>query len=626
MTFTKGAALVVALAAASALVHAGVTGAPTAPTVRLKAITSHSGSKGTSLVIEATEPVPYVTTQPDPTTVVLEFRNVDAQTVAKRLDTDSRSAVADVTVDNGDALGAPSSRVRIVLAEAVAHRIRSEKNQIIVDFDKTTGKAKGAPYVMPPAVPATDTPARNAGPDPIAALNLLALSAPDAAQAPQPPQTPATPSSAPSLVTNSQTPPGSEKRWTGMPISLTFDDADLKSVLNAIADEEGFNLSVDPGVQGTVNAHFTSVPWDQALDQILRANRLGYVVDGTIVRIAPITTLATEADDRRKLADAQANEGELHTLAKTLSYARAEDFVALLTKSNTLSPRGTVQVDARTNTLIITDLEARINAATDLVTILDRPQPQVEIEARIVQTNKSYEKSMGVQWGFTGRADAALGNTTPLAFPNSVGIAGTGSAVTGGTNPSMVNLPAVGGATSTVGLALGSVNGSFNLDVALSALESSGNGRILSTPRVTTQNNIEAEMTQGTQIPIQTVSNNTVTVSFKDAALTLRVTPQITAAGTVIMAVVLENSSPDFSHSVNGIPPINTQRANTRLLVNDGETTVIGGVYTSTQQNTRDSTPGLSKIPILSWLFKRDLLNDQNNELLIFITPRILKG
>jgi type IV pilus assembly protein PilQ len=173
---------------------------------------------------------------------------------------------------------------------------------------------------------------------------------------------------------------------------------------------------------------------------------------------------------------------------------------------------------------------------------------------------------------------------------------------------------------------MGAVNGAFNLDVALSALESSGNGRLLSTPRVSTQNNVEAEITQGVQIPIQTVANNTVTVSFRDAALTLKVTPQITAAGTVIMKISLENASPDFSRAVNGIPPINTQRANTQVLVVDGQTTVIGGIFTSQEQALNDRTPGLSQIPLLRWLFKRDQVNDQSTELLIFITPRIIKA
>jgi type IV pilus assembly protein PilQ len=184
----------------------------------------------------------------------------------------------------------------------------------------------------------------------------------------------------------------------------------------------------------------------------------------------------------------------------------------------------------------------------------------------------------------------------------------------------------VPGATSDVNLALGSVNGAFNLDVALSALETSGNGRILSTPRVTTQNNIAAEMTQGVQIPIQTVSNNTVTVTFRDAALTLRVTPQITAANTVIMQINLENASPDFSRAVNGVPPINTQRAITSVLVSDGQTTVIGGIYISQEQAATDRTPGVSRVPLLGWLFRRDTLNDTSTELLVFITPRIIKS
>ncbi|MDH4066956.1 MAG: type IV pilus secretin PilQ, partial [Acidobacteriota bacterium] len=174
--------------------------------------------------------------------------------------------------------------------------------------------------------------------------------------------------------------------------------------------------------------------------------------------------------------------------------------------------------------------------------------------------------------------------------------------------------------------ALGSINGAINLDVALSALERTGKGRLLSTPRVSTQNNVEAEITQGVQIPVQTQANNTITVTFKDAALTLRVTPQITAAGTVIMRITLENAAPDYSRSVNGIPPIDTQRAVTSVLVTDGETTVIGGIYTSREQTTEGRTPGLSRIPILGWLFKRDENSEESRELLIFITPRITKG
>jgi type IV pilus assembly protein PilQ len=313
-------------------------------------------------------------------------------------------------------------------------------------------------------------------------------------------------------------------------------------------------------------------------------------------------------------------------LTRQLSYSKGEELVQLLKAANILSNRGTAFVDVRTNTLIVTDLQDRLNNTTDLINTLDKPQPQVEIEARIVQTNKNYARALGIQWGFNGNVSPALGNTTGLAFPNSGALGGRVGGVQGpGAASTAVNLAAPA-ASSAVGLQLGSVNGAFNLDVALSALESSGNGRLLSTPKVSTLNNVAAEMTQGVQIPIQTATNNTVTVSFKDAALTLKVTPQITAANTVIMQIALENATPDFSREVNGIPPINTQRAITSVLVLDGQTTVIGGIYTSTQTTNRDNTPGLGNIPLLGWLFKRDTVNDQNTELLIFITPRIIKN
>jgi type IV pilus assembly protein PilQ len=220
----------------------------------------------------------------------------------------------------------------------------------------------------------------------------------------------------------------------------------------------------------------------------------------------------------------------------------------------------------------------------------------------------------------------------PLAFPNQGSITGRTGGIQGPPSPdpqvdsaaTVVNM-GVSPATSGIGLALGSVNGAVNLDVALTALERSGQGRILSTPRVSTQNNIEAEITQGVQIPIQTVANNTVTVTFRDAALTLRVTPQITATNTVIMRISVENASPDFSRAINGIPPIDTQRAITQVLVGDGDTTVIGGIYVSKEQAAQDRTPGLYRIPLLGWLFQRNQLTDDSRELLIFITPRIAR-
>jgi type IV pilus assembly protein PilQ len=347
--------------------------------------------------------------------------------------------------------------------------------------------------------------------------------------------------------------------------------------------------------------------------------------------VAPLAVLADEEAQRRKLSEEQALAGELRVLTRSLSYARAEEVAPLLTRT-VLSQRGQIQTDARTNTIIINDLADRLTQATELIATLDQPQPQVEIEARIVQTSRDFARTLGVQWGLGARASQALGNTLPFAFPNQGSVTGRVGGLQGPATPdpasdhanTLVNLAAPA-ANTGIGLALGAVNGAVNLDVALSALERSGQGRLLSTPRVSTQNNIEAEITQGIQIPIQTVANNTVTVTFKDAALTLKVTPQITAANTVIMRIQVENASPDFSRAINSIPPIDTQRAITQVLVSDGETTVIGGIYISREQATQDRTPGLHRIPLLGWLFRRDAITDESRELLIFITPRIVR-
>ena len=658
MTVTKGLALSLTVVFACVLADLAGSAAETPAAtsgVRLKAISSRVNPSGASLVIEATEPVPYVSTRPDPLSVVLDFRNVGTDGLANSIRPSAGSPIQSVSVEPTESLGTRIARVRVGLNEPVEYSVRSERNTVVVDFNGKLAAKTQAPEAAPVA--------RNTAPDAMQALQSATVSAdvlmPRAAAAPanatatqaQPTVTASTvsqPSSVAQILTvispkgqrtaaaqqpaTQVTQPGApqsgqERRFTGHPVSMQFEGLDLRAVLRLFAEISGLNVVIDPAVQGSVDVALTEVPWDQALDIILRANKLGYVVDGTIVRIAPLTTLADEQSQQRKLAEEQALSGELRVLTKTLSYARAEQLQQLLTRS-ALSSRGTVQVDPRTNTLIITDLPPRLTVADDLLNTLDRAEPQVEIEARIVQTNRNYARALGVQWGFNGRAEAALGNTSNLAFPNNGSLQGRTGAVQGpGLTPTGVNLP-VGNATSAVGLALGSVNGAFNLDVALSALEQQGNGRVLSTPRVTTLNNVQAEMTQGVQIPLQTISNNTVTVTFRDAALTLRVTPQITAAATVIMTVALENSTPDFSRAAGpaAIPPINTQRAITTLLVSDGDTTVIGGIYTSNQQNASDRTPGLSQIPLINWLFKRDRIDDQSTELLIFITPRIIKA
>ncbi len=555
-----------------------------------------------------------------PPRLLLDFPGVSARGVPAVTDI-KRGAVERVRVGANGATPVVT-RVVIDLVKRAPFRLEEKDNELHVLFDAgdtgTTGLAgtggardtSAAPVPPPTLAPVTRAPDAPVPP-------MVLAAAPAAQQAPPPP--PADPSAVPSQGTQAAI-----ARFQGDPVTLDFQGADLRSVLRTFAEISGLNIVIDPSINGAVDVSLRDVPWDQALDIILKANKLGYSVDGTVVRIAPIQILSQEEEERRKLTDAQALSGELRILTVPLSYAKADLLVGILTRS-ALSARGEVQVDTRTNTLIIRDLADRLQSAAELVKTLDRPQPQVEIEARIVQTTREFARAIGVQWGFTGRVDPALGNTTGLAFPNNGSIRGGLGTESPGGSGTAVNLPAPA-ATSAVGIALGAVNGALNLDVALTALESSGRGRLLSTPRVSTQNNVEAEMTQGIQIPIQTVANNTVTVSFKDAALTLKVTPQITAANTIIMRVFLENANPQFGNEVNGIPPIDTQRAITTVLVGDGETTVIGGIYVSNETVQEGRVPLLHRVPLLGWLFKRDVDRDQSRELLIFITPRITRS
>ena len=705
--------VVCALVALSARAPVGAAGAGV-DTAALKKITSRLDARTGVVAIEASDPVPYVASQPDPKTFVVELRDVVAPTTTHPVQADPRNPFTAVAVENTVAAdGSHVARVQLTLSAAVRPRVRSARNVIFVEADRLDTDAPSAGTVAAvgptttikdilvqpreggtavtlratgPIVPADvftpkdgprrlvlnlanvssavvspviagkepvqrvrvglsptsplitevsmelsrasahrietsadkseltvvfESPLAPAGPARPAIAPALQQAAVPPAAAPRPTPVPPAAQAAGGQPAGAQNVPQSPARYTGHPVSLDFSGADLRSVLRTFAEISGLNIVIDPTIQGTVDVSLRDVPWDQALDIILRANRLGYSVDGTIVRIAPLTVLADEETQRRKLSDEQALAGELRVMTRALSYARAEDLRTLLT-ATALSQRGSIQTDARTNTMIINDLPERLERAAALLTTLDVPQPQVEIEARIVQTNRSFANSLGVKWGGTGQVSPTLGNGLPVAFPNN-------GALTTGVNLSEKN------ATSTASLALGSVNGALNLDVALSALEKTGQGRILSTPRVSTQNNIEAEITQGIQIPIQTIANNTVTVSFRDAALTLKVTPQITAAGTVIMRIAVANESPDFSRQVNGIPPIDTQRAATQVLVSDGETTVIGGIYISREQTTQERTPALYRLPLLGWLFKKNTVEDESRELLIFLTPKIVR-
>ncbi len=417
-----------------------------------------------------------------------------------------------------------------------------------------------------------------------------------------------------------------EKKYTGELVTLRFKDADIRDVLRQIAVHAGLNLIIDPGVTGKVTCELVALPWDQALDLILRSNNLGYIREGNVLRVGKVEVLTREEERRRMLLESKKLAGPLEVLTRTLSYAKAKNLKQLL--DTQLSSRGKIIVDDRTNTLIISDVKGKIKIIDKLIDTLDTPNLQVTISARIVETTTNYSKNLGIQWGFKGVVNSYYGNQTNLQFPNNVTVAGNAirsqSGIYGPLEGYAVNLPAPG-YSSGIGISLGNVLDTFRLDAALTALEDQGKARILSTPTVTTQDNTKAAIIQGQMIPVQTVAYNTVTTRYVNAALELHVTPHITAEGTVIMDIEIKNDNADFSHLVNGIPPIITQSAKTTVLVKDGGTTVIGGIYKVENSETQNRVPGLSKLPIIGYLFRGSQKVGTNRELLIFITPRIVK-
>lgn len=419
----------------------------------------------------------------------------------------------------------------------------------------------------------------------------------------------------PSELYNSQnTPSGGQRIYRGEPITLSLKDADIRDLLRSFSEFSGLNFVIQPSVRGTVTVQLTDVPWDQALDLILKTNDLGYELEGNILRIAPLSKLREEAEAEQRLRAAQAQALPLATVIKRVSYAQASQVAQVLQSgaNSVLSRRGTVVVDARTNTLIIKELPNFIDTVIAVIETLDIPEPQVMIEARIIETTKRFSRTLGINWGFDAIASAATGNTTNLVFPNN------------GTIDGNVNLAQAG--NGTLGISLGNVLNTFQLDVALQAAESDGLINILSAPRITTLNNESASIQSGLQIPIQTVANNTVSVQFVNATLSLNVTPHVTAEGTVLMDINIQKREPLLAFAVAGAAnaPISTKDARTRVIVRDGGTTVIGGIYEVTSDEGQDRVPGLSRVPLLKHLFRNNRQSEENEELLIFITPRVV--
>lgn len=427
------------------------------------------------------------------------------------------------------------------------------------------------------------------------------------------------------------------ERYRGRRIDLDFHNADIHNILRLLAEVGGVNIVTSDDVSGSVTIRMRNVPWDQALDVILQAKGLGMVRRGNLIRVAPLATLEKERELAIARQKQQVELAPLETRLIPVSYATAADLSPRV--QELLTARGNVSVDERTNVLIVRDTIDNLDDIEELIRTLDTQTPQVLVEARIVEATSQYVRDVGIQWGGNVIASTATGNPTGLIFPSNVGVTGgnfDANTPTQGltpfapqvANPNFaVNLPAqtATGTGGALGITLGSLGGTVNLNVRLSAAESTGVVRIISSPRILTLDNHEAHIAQGTLIPYSQISAQGVQTAFQEAKLELRVTPHVTADGSISMHVKVTRDEPDFTRtSARGDPTILKREAETHLLIDDGHTAVIGGIYTRNTGRNVDQIPFFGDIPILGVLFQRRRVRDERNELLIFLTPRIV--
>jgi type IV pilus assembly protein PilQ len=423
--------------------------------------------------------------------------------------------------------------------------------------------------------------------------------------------------------------PAQRRGYTGRRITLDFHDIEVRNLLRLIADVSKRNIIVADDVTGKVTVSLRNVPWDQALDLILKTKGLDKEEMGNVIRIARYEEIAKEQEARAKAAEARKPLIPLKVRLIPVNFARAADVAGRV--KDVLSDRGSVSTDERTNVLIVKDIQENLAKAEGLVRNLDTEIPQVLIESRIVEASSNFNKALGVQWGGNASWTTATGNPTGVFFPNQAsaagGITGGESSGTAAAPQYAVSLPAaVGdGSGGALGLILGSAAGAFNINLRLSALENEGVVKTISAPKVATIDNKEASIGQGISIPFSQTSASGVSTTFIEAKLELKVTPHVSADGSILLKIKATNNAPNPQLTgANGQPSISKREADTEVLVKDGETTVIGGIYTRATSHREARVPFLGKIPILGFFFRTRADSDDHTEMLIFITPRIL--
>lgn len=419
-----------------------------------------------------------------------------------------------------------------------------------------------------------------------------------------------------------------KKRYTGRRISLDLKDAEVQNVLRLLADVSKLNIVAAEDVKGRVTIKLRNVPWDQALDIILAAKGLDKVRSGNIIRVAPAEVLQREEQLRLDRRKAKMELEPLMVRLIPVSYAVASEIQPQVTAL--LSPRGKVNVDVRTNVLVVEDIESVLMKAQRLVRTLDTQTPQVLIEARIVEATSNFSRSLGIQWGGQVNMTQEYGNATGLGNMTLTGGADDSSTnvygVSGSPSNYAVNLPAAvgSGAGGALGFSWGAISDTLTLNLRISAAASQDKAKLVSAPKVVTLDNKEATILSGEKVPITITSANGPTTRFIDADLSLKVTPHVTQEGSILLNIEAKKNELSSRTDNTGVPGILTKEATTQMIVRDGDTAVLGGIYRSTASETEAYVPWLGKLPILGWLFKTNTVEDTRDEMLIFISPRIV--
>lgn len=496
-------------------------------------------------------------------------------------------------------------RVVVELGQPAAEMIRREGETIVWEFAAVSAPDAGVATSAAPTQAAHSTPvtSQSSSPSPFA----LASGG------------------------GSSTSAGARPQMTRKRITIDLRNADIQNVLRLIADEGNINIVANEDVTGSITLRLRSVPLDEALAVILRSQNLGWAQDGNIIRVAPASVFQDEYERQLQYVEDAWRLEPLRVRMIPVNYAEVSQISGLV--FGVLTSRGNLSVDIRNNTLIITDIISQLDMVQELVQRLDTQTPQVLIEARIVETNDQFRRQLGIQWGGDFLADQAIGNSTGLLFPSTIGIAGgadDGQASNAGSSSApnwAVNLPAPAGTGSggALGFTFGSLSGAFNLNVRLSAAEDMGSAKVISAPRILTMHNETASITSGVSIPVSVVSAAGAQTVFFDASLQLVVRPRVTPDGYIFLTVNISKNEPDFENTGSrGDPSIIRREANTQLLVRDGDTSVIGGIFSRNTGFSQSQVPFFGRIPVLGPLFRNSSQTDVRNELLVFITPRIV--